>query len=338
MKIIEILPELDIGGVERHVIDLANELSRRGHEILVISAGGQMLPQLAPAVEHRTIPVHKKNPLEVLKCAGLIAGMVKREGWQILHAHSRVPAWIAHIAALRRGTPLIVTAHVDFGNKKRWVYHPYRRAEKVICVSEAVREGMRSCFYDNTQVILNGLDAPRARWACSPGEETKFLFVGRLSGVKGLQDALKALPEGGGWSLDVLGDGPMMAELKETAASRGFESRAVFHGYVAAEVCDEYMAKSSCLLFPSYKEGMPLTLARAVQIGIPVIASDIGPVAEMCATPERLLPAGDCGRWQEAISAFIGGGYLLPEWKRVPTLTDEVDSVEKIYLEQAGMP
>lgn len=336
LKIIEILPELDIGGVERHVIDLANELSRRGHEILVISAGGQMLPQLAPEVEHRNIPVHKKNPFTALRCAILIAGMVRREGWQILHAHSRVPAWVAYFASLCCRAPLIVTAHVDFGSKSRWIYHPYRRAKKVICVSEAVRQGMRDCFYHNTQVILNGLDTPGVRWVKPRGEETKFLFVGRLSEVKGLQDVLKALPEGGGWSLDVLGDGPIMAELKEIAASRGIGGRAAFHGYAAAEVCDEYMAKSSCLLFPSYKEGMPLTLARAVQIGIPVIASDIAPVAEMCASPERLLPAGDCGKWREALSAFIGGGYVLPEWKKVPTLADEVDSVEKIYFEYTG--
>lgn len=333
MKIIEILPELDIGGVERHVIDLANELSRRGHEVLVISAGGQMLPQLAPAVEHRTIPVHKKNPFTVLKCAGRIAGMVRREGWQILHAHSRVPAWIARIASLLSGAPLIVTAHVDFGSKKRWIYHPYRRAAKVICVSEAVREGMKDCFYDNTLVILNGLDTPRALREKPEGGEARFLFVGRLSEVKGLQDALKALPEEGGWSLDVLGDGQMMAELKEIAAARGLAGRVTFHGYAGVEVCDEYMAKSSCLLFPSYKEGMPLTLARAVQIGIPVIASDIAPVAEMCATPELLLPAGDIGKWRQAMSDFIAGGCVLPEWKRIPTLADEVDGVEKIYFE-----
>ena len=51
MKIIEILPELDIGGVERHVIDLTSELARRGHQILVVSAGGKMQKQLSPQVK-----------------------------------------------------------------------------------------------------------------------------------------------------------------------------------------------------------------------------------------------------------------------------------------------
>lgn len=337
MKIIEILPELDIGGVERHVTDLANELSRRGHEVLVVSAGGQMLPQLGPGVLHRTLPVHKKNPFAVLKCAGLMAGMVRREGWQILHAHSRAPAWAAAAASSRSGVPFVVTAHTDFGNKSRWIYLPYRRAQKVICVSAAVRGAMRGCFYDNTQVILNGLEKPSAQWTGPEGAGTKFLFVGRLSEVKGLQDVLRALPEEGGWTLDVLGDGPMMAALREITVSRGFGGRVVFRGYAEQAVCDEYMSKSSCLLFPSYQEGMPLTLARAVQTGIPVIASDIGPVAEMCATPDLLLPAGDGGRWRAALSAFLDGGLALPRWKEVPSLAGQVDCVEKIYFELTGV-
>ena len=99
MKIIHILPELEIGGVERHVIDLANELVKRGHEVMVISAGGRMERQLDAKVLVRHLPVHKKNPLTGLYSAVKIARWVRREGWQILHAHSRVPAWIANWAS-----------------------------------------------------------------------------------------------------------------------------------------------------------------------------------------------------------------------------------------------
>ena len=61
MKIVHILPELQIGGVERHVIDLSNELVKKGHEVMVISAGGQMERQLDPKVLVRHLPVHKKK-------------------------------------------------------------------------------------------------------------------------------------------------------------------------------------------------------------------------------------------------------------------------------------
>lgn len=336
MKIVEILPELEVGGVERHVIDLSNELSRRGHKVLVISAGGAMLAQLSPDVRHRTMPVHKKNPLTALRCAGELSKLIRREGWQIVHAHSRVPAWITDFAACRSGVPFVVTAHVDFGTKSQWIYRPYRRAGRVICVSGAVCEGMKGCFYGNTEVILNGLTEPDVSWSRPEGEITRFLFVGRLSRVKGLQDVLTALPATGAWSLDVLGDGPMRDELERLAAAVRPASRIAFHGYAEYGVCDDYMSKSSCLLFPSYNEGMPLTLARAVQIGIPIVASDIAPVAEMCATPELLIPAGDAQRWRAAISGFLGGNYLLPRWKEVPTLRNQVDAVEKIYGELAG--
>lgn len=331
MKILLILPELDIGGVERHVIDLAGLLAERGHKLLVVSAGGRMQGQLPAEVEHRLLPVHKKNPLTVLACTSKITSWIKNEGWQIIHAHSRVPAWTANFASSRCEIPFIVTAHVDFGNKTRWIYRPYRRAKKVICVSKAVQTGMKECFFDNTQVILNGLSKPALRWQRPGGSETAFLFVGRLSDVKGLQNVLKALPEDGNWQLDVLGDGPMRCELEELAAARWAGQKVSFHGYAEYEACDSYMAKCSCLLFPSCKEGMPLTLARAAQIGTPVIASDIEPVVEMCATPERLLRAGDVPCWSEALRDFMNGKFSLPQWKPVPTLSEQVDAVEEIY-------
>ena len=87
MKIIELLPELDIGGVERHVIDLTSELALRGHELLVISAGGKMAHQLSPQVRQLTLPVHRKNPITGWLCACRIASLAKAEGWQLLHAH-----------------------------------------------------------------------------------------------------------------------------------------------------------------------------------------------------------------------------------------------------------
>lgn len=335
MKIIEILPELDIGGVERHVVDLSRELSKRGHEVLVISSGGRMVRQLAPGVEHRDLPVHKKNPFTVMISASEISRWVRSEGWQVLHAHSRVSAWIADIASSLSGASFIVTAHSCFGNKSRWIYRPYRRAGSVICVSRTVRDEMKYCFNENTRVIVNGLAQPQARWRKPEGGVAKFLFVGRLSEIKGLQNVLKALPESGNWSLDVLGDGPMREELERLAASHKLQRRVTFHGYAEYGVCDDYMSKCSCLLFPSYSEGMPLTLARAVQIGIPIIASDIDSVTSMCATPEHLIPAGDIAGWTRAVRDFIDGSFILPEWRDIPSLEAQVDAVERVYASKA---
>ncbi|WP_300260518.1 glycosyltransferase family 4 protein [uncultured Cloacibacillus sp.] len=337
MTVIEILPELDIGGVERHVIDLANELTARGHEVTVISAGGKMQSQLSERVRHIDMPVHKKNPFTIWACSRKIAELARMDKVQLIHAHSRVPAWIARWAAKGAGVPYVVTAHVVFGNKSPWIYAPYRDAARVICVSNAVREGMKDCFYANTQVVLNGLDEPKVRWNKKNLEgPVKFLFVGRLSPVKGLHDALRAMPEDMEWTMDVLGDGPMREELETITKERGFTERVKFHGY--SDKADDFMARSSCLLFPSYTEGMPLTLARAVQIGIPVIASDIPPVSEMAGTSDNLLPAGDIPAWREAIADFIKtrlAKVTIP-LSSVPTLAKMVDADEQIYGEVTG--
>lgn len=337
MKIIEILPELDIGGVERHVIDLTSELARRGHKIIVVSAGGKMQNQLSPQVEHRCLSVHKKNPLTGYLCAGKISSWVRGEGWQVIHAHSRVPAWIASWVSSMTGIPFIVTAHVDFGNKSPWIYAPYRRAVKTICVSSAVQNAMKDCFYENTQVVLNGLDEPAYHWNPQPPRPVKFLFVGRLSPVKGLQNVLKAMPTENTWTLDVLGDGPILEELRQKAKELGFSERITFHGY--SERADEYMASSSCLLFPSYTEGMPLTLARAIQIGIPVIASNIAPVSEMLGGTDGLIAPEDIAGWRASIKKFIDTAEPPCNFPKsaVPTLAAMTDSVEKIYSDATGL-
>lgn len=330
VKVIEILPELQLGGVERHVIDLSNELTMRGHKVLVISAGGQMESQLDPCVERRHLSVQKKNPITGWLAAHRIATWAQKEGWQLLHAHSRVPAWIAEWASGMAHIPYIVTAHVDFGNKSPWIYRPYRQAFRTICVSGAVRDSMKTCFYDNTQVVLNGLDEPKEHWQAPGGQVPKLLFVGRLSSVKGLQDVLKAMPQLP-WTMDVVGDGPQMAELEQLAASLGFADRVEFHGY--SEHVDDFMAHSSLLLFPSYQEGMPLTLARAIQIGIPIIASDIGPVAEMAVSGEGLLPPGEITAWNKAVTDYLKNGTVRAKFSSssVPTLSHMVDQDLEIY-------
>jgi glycosyltransferase involved in cell wall biosynthesis len=331
MKIIEILPELDIGGVERHVIDLSNELARRGHKILVVSAGGQMQKQLSAAVEHRCLPVHKKNPFTGYFCACKISKWVKNEGWQIIHAHSRVPAWIAMWVSSMANIPFVVTAHVDFGTKTHWIYKPYRKAAITICVSEAVREGMKDCFYDNTQVVINGLDEPKVNWVRPKEPPVKLLFVGRLSYVKGVQDVLRAMPADMNWTFDIVGDGPMADELKKLAKELNISDKVNFHGF--SDKTDEYMAQSSCLLFPSREEGFGLVLARAAQIGLPFIASNISPFVELTGTSQGLLPPGNINMWHDAIIDFIttGQSKVSIPLKNIPTLSRMVDNDEKIY-------
>ena len=331
MKIIEILPELDIGGVERHVIDLSNELAERGHSVLVVSAGGKMRRQLSDKVEHRALPVQKKSLYTGYSCVRQISKWIRTEDWQIIHAHSRVPAFIAWWSSHKTGIPWVYTAHACYSLNAGIM--PLKHADSLICVSDTVRDHLRGYIPPNSAVITNAMPLPKVKWQYKPSDTVRFLFVGRLTRIKGLQTVIEALAllQDHNWTLDVLGDGPMREELEELTAELGLKNNVTFHGY--SDQADLFMSKSSCLLFPSYTEGMPLTLARAVQIGIPVIASNIPPVVEMAGTAENLLPPGDIEAWRDAIREFLETNVhkLSISPSSIRDIRKMVNDVEMIY-------
>jgi glycosyltransferase involved in cell wall biosynthesis len=332
MRVMHILPELEEGGVERHVLMLSGQQREEGHEVYVVSAGGKLVSQLAKGVFHIRFPVHIKNPLVGIYCAVRLASLVKKNKIDIIHAHSRVPAWIAMFTSKFSGKPYILTAHAYFSTQNNWIYIPYRQASAVICVSRSVQRGMKNCFSGNTVVIRNGLPEAKKTWKESGGTGVNFLFVGRLTQLKGLQDILKILPSiQGNWKLDVLGDGPLRGKLEDTVNTLGLAEKVIFHGF--KDDPDAWMQRSDCLLFPSYIEGMPLTLARAIQIGIPVIASDIEPIMEMALEKNGLVKPGDLDSWKNSIQRFLVTKQSPAEFDKnaIPTILKMTQDVQSVY-------
>ena len=332
LRVMHILPELEEGGVERHVLMLSGQQRREGLEVHVVSAGGKLVSQLAEGVRHIHMPVHRKNPLTGINCAVRLAAQCRETKIDIIHAHSRVPAWVAMFTSKFCRRPYLVTAHAYFSTQARWIYIPYRRANKVICVSEAVEKGMKKCFAGNTAVVRNGMPPIKNKWQGSGGSQVTFLFVGRLTQLKGLQDILQVLAAlRGNWQLDVLGDGPWRKQLEEMAKSFVLGEKVIFHGF--QDDPDAWMARSDCLLFPSYIEGMPLTLARAIQIGIPAIASDIEPVREMSIDRNGLVRPGDLEAWRKALETFLVTKKSPSHFDRdaIPTISQMTHEVQSLY-------
>jgi len=332
MNIIHILPEFDEGGVERHVLWLANELSVLGHNVTVVSAGGK-LEACLKGVKVVHLPVHRKNPLTVLYSAAQIARIVKKENAEILHAHSRVPAWIAWWASRLSGIPFVLTAHDVYRLNRALV--PFSRTDCVICVSETVRSHLLSLIRGPSRTILNGLQHLDISWEkkeCSE-EVVRFLFVGRLTKRKGLHIVLEALGEfsRNDWILDVVGDGPQRAELEEQAQRLSLTDKVFFHGF--QDNPDVWMSKCSCFLFPSLEEGMGLTLMRAIQMGVPIIASDLPPVRELVLSGNGLVPPGDVFLWSQAIIGMLDSGKTQTEFDggRIPDIRTMTEKIVEVY-------
>src|SRR3989338_5802626 len=131
MKILQIIPALKAGGTERGTIDLCLDLKLKGFTPWVISNGGPLVRELERAgVEHLSWPVHQKNPFTIFWLACRLARLIKREKIDLVHARSRVPAWITYFAKRLVPFKWVTTCHGYYS--QNWGSHVMGWGDRVI--------------------------------------------------------------------------------------------------------------------------------------------------------------------------------------------------------------
>ena len=147
MHIVQILPELTQGGVERYVVELSRELVRLGHSCTVISAGGDLTRQVEEnGGRHITLDVCSKNPFTFFFRMRTLRHALRsiHPAPSVLHAHSRVPAWLVLLANRPLRIPFVTTVH-GFNHAS-----PYSKimtlADRVICVSNPTKQYIQEYY------------------------------------------------------------------------------------------------------------------------------------------------------------------------------------------------
>lgn len=142
--ILQVVPALVSGGVERGTIEIAKALTKAGHKSIVISSGGALVDALLESGSiHEEFDVASKNPFKILSNANRIADIVRRYDVDIIHARSRAPAWSCAIAAAKTKRQFITTFHgiYNFCNFIKKYYNSIMaRGHIVIAVSNFVKE------------------------------------------------------------------------------------------------------------------------------------------------------------------------------------------------------
>ena len=215
--VMQVLPALDIGGVERGTIDVAAATAAAGWRSLVVSSGGGLVPELARAgAVHLTLPVASKNPAVILGNAARLTALIRAHDVALVHARSRAPAWSARLAARRCRLPFVTTFHgaYDTGTPfKHWYGRVMVGGERTIAISDFIAEHIRRTFGTDPSRIVTiprGIDPERfdpdrvpreratrlaAAWRL-PGDAAIVMLPGRLTRLKGqlvLIDALARL-------------------------------------------------------------------------------------------------------------------------------------------------
>ena len=333
---LQVLPALVSGGVERGTLEIAEALVGAGWRALVASAGGPLVEPLERlGARHVALPLGRKSPLGIWRNAAALARLVRAEGVGIVHARSRAPAWAALLAARRTGAHLVTTYHGTYNEGwpgKRFYNSVMARGERVIAISGFIAEHLRARHGTDParlRVIPRGVDerrfdpasvpparvaALRRAWDVPEGGRPVVMLPGRLTRWKGqtvLLDAMARLP-GDAVAL-LVGDGNLRGALAARIGELGLGERRALCGH--AEDMPAALLLADVVVHASTDpEAFGRTVIEAQAMARPVIASDLG-------APRETVEEGVTG-WRvrpgdpAALAAAIGRALALPPAER----------------------
>jgi lipopolysaccharide heptosyltransferase II len=292
MNILQIVPELKFGGVERGTVDLARYLAKQGHKSVVVSAGGPLVGDLTSAgVIHYALPVQKKSIFSVLYSVKVLAKIIRKEQIQLIHARSRVPALIAYWAGRRCQIPFITTCH---GFYRR---HPLSCVmgwgKLVIVASHLIGKRMHDDFgvaHERIRLIHRGVNLEEFRPTEVPPADPPAPVVGligRMTPIKGHEVFLKAmarvvrvLPQ---VKIQLIGDAPKpqyKEDLMMLAKQLGLAGHVEFLG-TRYDIAKQ-LSQMTVLAAPSVgEEAFGRVVIEAGACGAAVVASRIGGMVEI---------------------------------------------------------
>jgi glycosyltransferase involved in cell wall biosynthesis len=298
MHIIQVIPELNQGGVERGTVEFNRELVKRGHQSTVISAGGSQAKQIeADGGKHITLDVCSKNPLTFLKRASDLRSLISDLSPDILHARSRVPAWLCRFANKALGIPFVTTVH-GFNSVNKYS-EIMVRGDRVLYGSSSIKDyilknysvdpailryvprGIDLDYFDPAKVDAAFVDSFKKEHGLEG--KTVVTIVGRITEWKGhdgfiraLADVQKTHPEviglavGGIWH----GKEEFFQTLESLAKETGAEIRFADSQSNMREI---YALSDLIISAASTKaETFGRTAAEALAMNTPVVASAHG--------------------------------------------------------------
>jgi glycosyltransferase involved in cell wall biosynthesis len=323
MKILMIsweYPPKNVGGLSNHVYYLSHALSKKGHEIHVITCeeGTSPIEENDNGVfVHRVSPykidtddfakwVMQLNFAIVEEATRLIINFGK---FDLIHAHDWLSAFSAKNLKWSFKIPMVCTIHATEYGRNAGIKTDMQRyicstewlltyeAWKIVVCSDYMRQQVSNIFvspWDKIWVIPNGVDTEKFnfefdwinfRRRFANDNEKIVLYVGRHVFEKGIHLLVEAAPkilnDYNDTKIVIGGTGPMTEELKNTVRQMGIESKVVFTGYMSDDDRDKLYRVASVAVFPSLYEPFGIVALEAMAAGCPVVVSETGGLGEI---------------------------------------------------------
>jgi len=345
MTVLQVLPALNSGGVERGVLEVAEALVDHGHRSLVVSAGGRMEQELVDrGSEHFACPIGVKSPLTLWQVQWM-RRFIQQQNIDIIDIHSRLPGWITWLAwksLPEAQRPRLISSLHGLHTVSRYS-GIMCCGELVIVVSETVRDYVLQNYPhvppERLRLVHRGIEEAEYPRGYQPATAWKQAFfdefpqlrdqplvtlAGRITRLKGHHDLLRALVSlrdagvnahglivGGAEA----GKSAYLEEVQQRVADYGLIGHVTFTGQ-RNDLKDIYAISRVVLSLSQTPESFGRTVAEALSIGTPVVAWNHGGVAEILAAqfPQGAIRKGDIA----ALSAQIRGILERSEPPQIP--------------------
>lgn len=331
--VLQILPSLDGGGVERGTVEIAGALAEAGWTSVVVSSGGPMVRELERVgTTHIQLPVHSKNFFVMRRNIGRLRKVIAQHGVDLVHARSRAPAWSAMWAAQRSGVHFVTTVHAPYGINlpfKRLYNSVMTRGERVIATSEFIRgyilanyktepdrirlihRGVNTDIFDPKRTSAERVIQLARQWRL-PEDVPTIMLPGRLTRWKGHQVLLEALT--------LLRDRPLRCLIVGGDQGRtgyrreldGLVEKLKLQSIVhivgdCRDMAAAYKIADVVVSASTDPEAFGRIVAEAQAMGTPVIAPDHGAAPEIIVPGETglLVPPGDPAALAEALTNVL---------------------------------
>lgn len=339
LVVLQTLPALHSGGVERGTLEVARALVAAGHRSIVVSNGGRLVEQLLrEGSEHITLPIHRKSLASLFQIRPF-RRLLQELKPDIVHARSRVPAWIAWLA-LRHMNPasrprFVTTVH---GLNSVSAYSAIMtKGEVVIAVSETVRDYILThypaCDPARIKLIYRGVDPaefpfqyqPSPTWLAQWQQDYPQLagkqvlaLPGRITRLKGHETFLALVSALRAQGLPVHGlivggveakKRAYLAELKARVADMGLADDITFTG-LRSDIREVFSQCQLVLSLSTQPETFGRTVLEALSLGTPVVAWDQGGVGEILRAchPEGAVTTNDNAALEQAVIHTLHAG------------------------------
>jgi len=294
MNILQMLPELHVGGVETGTLDLAQYLCRYGHRAIVISNGGDLVKELeSHGAKHYTLPVHRKSLWTMFRMIKCVKKIIQDEKVDIVHARSRIPAWIAYFASRKTKASFITTCHGYYNN--RFFSQIMGWARIVITPSKVIARHMIDDYYVSPEAIrciprsvdLSKYEVQRKKRTANA--RPVVAIVGRLTKLKGheffIQAMAKVVQKISNMKIWIIGDAPQgkafyKEELEMLVKRLGLKEHVEFLGN--RRDIPKLLSQTDVLVLSTITQesfGRVILEAQAAQV--PVVATEVGGVVDI---------------------------------------------------------